>query len=61
MICQNKKGKVRTMAKEILEALFGDSYKDIRPIEDCLTIKTDLQCEYEEALYKWTDETINKI
>lgn len=39
------------MAKEILEALFGDSYKDIRPIETCLTVKTIKQLQEEDARY----------
>jgi len=39
------------MAKEILEYLFGDSYKDIRPLDTILTIKSIEQLEAENKAY----------
>jgi hypothetical protein len=38
------------MAKEILEVLF-DSYKEVKPIETCLTVKTLAQLEEEDKIY----------
>lgn len=40
------------MARETLELLFGDSYKDIKCNDAILTVKTIEQLEREDRLYR---------
>lgn len=40
------------MEQNILEYLFGNSYKEIRALDIILTIKTIEQLEAEDKLYK---------